>query len=247
MSLRSQMRYLNPYEIHKVIVNDYILKKPGDTRSLKRDCSKDRTDYHVIKDNHKFLWTDNDKPESWEEEFAKKYYEKLFKEYCIADLSFYKANKIALRWRVEQEVVVGKGQFICGNKHCSEKENLRTWEVNFAYKENDEKKNALIKLRLCPSCSTKLNYHSKKREIKRIKHKLKHKKDELLKSTLNKKKSANDEEKSTVELGVLPSASTSTENTRMDLKDDDTWAQQKVIEVKSREDEMQEYLDDLLL
>lgn len=53
---------------------------------------------------------------------------------------------MALRWRIDKEVVTGKGQFICGNKICTERENLRTWEVNFAYCENNEKKNALIKL-----------------------------------------------------------------------------------------------------
>lgn len=39
------------------------------------------------------------------------------------------------------------GQFICGNKKCSETSSLRTWEVNFGYVENQEKKNALVKLR----------------------------------------------------------------------------------------------------
>lgn len=55
--------------------------------------------------------------------------------------------QIAMRWRTEQEVVSGKGQFSCGNKTCPEAEGLRTWEVNFAYKEQEEKKNALVKLR----------------------------------------------------------------------------------------------------
>lgn len=55
-------------------------------------------------------------------------------------------NQVALRWRIEKEVVSGKGQFICGNKYCNSQENLRSWEVNFAYVEHGEKKNALIKL-----------------------------------------------------------------------------------------------------
>lgn len=57
------------------------------------------------------------------------------------------ALQIAMRWRTEQEVVNGKGQFSCGNKTCPEAEGLRTWEVNFAYREQEEKKNALVKLR----------------------------------------------------------------------------------------------------
>lgn len=35
--------------------------------------------------------------------------------------------------------------------------------------EDNEKQNALVKVRLCPDCSEKLNYRSKKREIKRCK------------------------------------------------------------------------------
>lgn len=62
------------------------------------------------------------------------------------------SNQIALRWRIEKEVISGKGQFICGNKICNEKEGLRSWEVNFAYIEQGQKKNALIKLSKLTSC-----------------------------------------------------------------------------------------------
>lgn len=54
--------------------------------------------------------------------------------------------QVALRWRTEKEVVVGKGQFQCGSKKCQIKEGLRSWEVNFGYEEQGEKKNALVKL-----------------------------------------------------------------------------------------------------
>ncbi|XP_053548889.1 protein FRA10AC1 [Bombina bombina] len=100
-----------------------------------------------------------------EKKLAKKYYDKLFKEYCIADLSKYKENKFGFRWRVEKELVSGKGQFSCGNKRCDEKEGLKSWEVNFGYVEHGEKKNALVKLRLCPECSYKLNFHHRRREV----------------------------------------------------------------------------------
>jgi len=40
---------------------------------------------------------------------AKKYYDKLFKEYCICDLSQWQEKKIAMRWRIDREVVSGKG------------------------------------------------------------------------------------------------------------------------------------------
>jgi len=52
-----------------------------------------------------------------------------------------------MRWRIEKELVEGKGQFVCGNKRCSNTDGLRSWEVNFAYMEEYVKKNALVKLR----------------------------------------------------------------------------------------------------
>ncbi|KAL1240813.1 Protein FRA10AC1 [Trichinella spiralis] len=155
---RQNFVHLNAYERHKRLINEYILKHPGSSALLKRDTSKDKTDIDVIRENSKFLWEDDDEPQTWEQKLAKRYYDKLFKEYCIGDLSKYKEGKIALRWRIEQEVIKGKGQFICGNKRCEEEENLTSWEVNFAYVEEQEKKNALVKLRLCPDCSEKLNY-----------------------------------------------------------------------------------------
>ncbi|KAL4716145.1 hypothetical protein ACJJTC_013922, partial [Scirpophaga incertulas] len=173
--MSNRLRNLNPYELHKYLVNVYCLNAKGSTKLLKRDTSNDRTDLDVIRENHKFLWEEDDIADSWEKQLAKKYYDKLFKEYCICDLTRYKENKVALRWRVEKEVVLGKGQFLCGNKHCLSDKNLKSWEVNFAYVEENQKKNALVKLRLCPECSDMLNYRSKKREVKRLKKKNKHK------------------------------------------------------------------------
>merc|ERR1712176_1363795 len=71
----------------------------------------------------------------------------------------------------EKEVVTGKGQFECANNKCTERKKLRTWEVNFGYIEHGEKKNALIKCRLCFECSYKLNYHHKKKELTKKKQK----------------------------------------------------------------------------
>lgn len=159
---------LDAYTRHKKLINDYLLCYPGSTSKLKRDTSRDRTDFDVIRENHQFLWDDEDddaEPPTWEKQLAKRYYDKLFKEYCICDLTYYQANKIAMRWRTEQEVIAGKGQFSCGDRHCKEASGLRTWEVNFAYFENNEKKNALVKLRLCKECSFKLNYRFQRKEL----------------------------------------------------------------------------------
>ena len=42
---------------------------------------------------------------------------------------------------------------------------IRTWEVDFGYIEAGVKKNALVKVRLCPDCSWKLNYRRKRKEV----------------------------------------------------------------------------------
>ncbi|XP_048517585.1 protein FRA10AC1 homolog [Dendroctonus ponderosae] len=232
--LRTQMRYLNAYEIHKLIVNEFVLKQPGDTKWLARDSSKDKTDYHVLKENHKFLW-DEKEPETWEEQFAKRYYEKLFKEYCIADLSLYKENKVAMRWRIQKEVLSGKGQFICGNKSCGEKNELRSWEVNFAYQEQGERKNALVKIRLCPSCSKKLNHHSKKKEVTRLQRrgnrKEKHPQAIAPSKATQSRTQAEPEEAPKMELPTEYPA----------------WENHKPVETKSREEEIEDYLEDLLI
>lgn len=66
--------------------------------------------------------------------------------------------QIGLRWRTEPEVISGKGQFICGNKHCDEKNGLASYEVNFSYLEAGENKQALVKLVACERCAEKLHY-----------------------------------------------------------------------------------------
>lgn len=160
---------MDAYSRHKALVNQYLLASGRGIEHIQRSTEKDRNDYSVLREQHRFLWEADDKVDSWEKKLAKTYYDRLFKEYTIADLSRYKENKIALRWRIEKEVIEGKGQFACGNKHCTSREDLESWEVNFAYVEQGVKKNALVKLRLCPGCSLKLNYHHKRKLWKREK------------------------------------------------------------------------------
>ncbi|XP_055575920.1 protein FRA10AC1 [Falco cherrug] len=161
---------MDAYERHKKFVNDYILYYGGKIEDFRRSGANDKTDLDVIRENHRFLWDEDDEADmNWEKRLAKKYYDKLYKEYCIADLSRYKENKFGFRWRHEKEVISGKGQFSCGNKHCDEKEGLKSWEVNFGYVEHGEKRNALVKLRLCPECSHKLNFHHRRKEVKACK------------------------------------------------------------------------------
>ncbi|KAI5617662.1 protein FRA10AC1 [Silurus asotus] len=164
---RHHLISMNAFDRHNKFVSDYILYYGGKLEDFRRSTAKDKRDLDVVRENHRFLWRDEDEEDmTWEKELAKKYYDKLFKEYCIADLSKYKENKFGFRWRIENEVISGKGQFLCGNKRCEKKEGLKSWEVNFAYVEQGEKRNALVKLRLCPECSFKLNYHHKRKEVK---------------------------------------------------------------------------------
>uniref|UniRef100_A0A8C5M7Q6 FRA10A associated CGG repeat 1 n=1 Tax=Leptobrachium leishanense TaxID=445787 RepID=A0A8C5M7Q6_9ANUR len=138
---------MDAFARHQKYVNDYILYYGGKLQEFQRSRANDKTDLDVIKENHRFLWPEDDEEDmTWEKRLAKKYYDKLFKEYCIADLSRYKENKFGFRWRTEKEVISGKGQFCCGNKRCDEKEGLKSWEVNFGYVEHGEKRNALVKL-----------------------------------------------------------------------------------------------------
>ncbi|XP_076241647.1 protein FRA10AC1 homolog [Calliopsis andreniformis] len=241
--------YASAYDRHKKLINDYLTLYGGSVVSLKRDTSRDKTDYDVIKENHRFLWDqDNDVPDTWGARLAKKYYDKLFKEYCIADLTYYKQNKVALRWRTEKEVVVGKGQFECGNKKCVEKEGLKSWEVNFGYIEHGEKKNALVKLRLCPECSIKLNYRSQKREarkrkaLKRLGTNL-----ETPSSTPSNAPSTSTVDVKSEEAEVI--CETTTKPTDQTDKDESTIWKEKPADSaeKTREEEFEEYLADLLI
>eukprot|EP01066_Platyproteum_vivax_P002007 Platyproteum_vivax@DN12487_c0_g1_i1.p1 len=127
-----------------------------------------KNDYDILHENHRFLRSGEDEDGSWEARLARKYYDRLYKEYVICDLTEYKTGRIGFRWRTEQEVILGKGQFRCGNKHCDSKQ-LNSYEVNFGYVENKEKKQALVKVRVCVKCAIKLNYKFLKKARKKEK------------------------------------------------------------------------------
>lgn len=74
-----------------------------------------------------------------------------------------------MRWRIEKEVIIGKGDTICSEKKCAKTEDLQTYEVNFAYIEDELKKNALVKVKVCGFCAQKLNYKRKYKKLEEIK------------------------------------------------------------------------------
>nr|XP_012141388.1 PREDICTED: protein FRA10AC1 isoform X3 [Megachile rotundata] len=213
--------YLSAYDRHKKLINDYLTLHDDSISSLKRDTSRDKTDYDVIRENHKFLWDqDNDEPDTW-------------------------GAKLAKKWRTEKEVIVGKGQFECGNKKCNEKEELKSWEVNFGYIEHDQKKNALVKLRLCPKCSIKLNYRSQKHEAKR------HKALKRLGTNSDVQNTASDMPSTSVENVKTEdkAADKITEPVEeMNKNESNIWKEKPADNLeKTREEEFEEYLADLLM
>ena len=52
-----------------------------------------KTDYDLLKENFQFIWEDEAEVVNKQEKFAREYYDRLFKEYCIADLTHYKSGK----------------------------------------------------------------------------------------------------------------------------------------------------------
>lgn len=111
-----------------------------------------------LRESYRFIRTaEDDAKDDAQTQMARRYYAKLFREYCLADLTRYKENKIGMRWRTSREVVAGKGQFVCGNKACSATKGLKSYEINFVYKEQGVLKQALVKLRVCPECAKKIN------------------------------------------------------------------------------------------
>ncbi|KAF0687365.1 Aste57867_20888 [Aphanomyces stellatus] len=127
-------------------------------------------DEAALREKHQFLRDEADDAvqgeTDWKVRMAVRYYQKLFKEYALADFSRYTEGKVGLRWRTEREVVDGKGQFVCGNKACDAGDGLESYEVLFAYVEGGEKKQCLVKLRVCPACAVKL-FYKKIQEIQR--------------------------------------------------------------------------------
>ena len=260
---RFHLLAMDAYSRHKALVNQYLLSNGRGIESFQRSTETDRNDYSVLKEQHKFLWDSQDKADTWEKRLAKTYYDRLFKEYAISDLSRYKENKVALRWRIEKEVVEGTGQFSCGNKTCLQREGLESWEVNFSYLEQTEKKNALVKLRLCSSCSKKLNYHHKRKlwkssevttckssekKPKRSKHKHKHSKKHKHSGPKHKQGgSSSDSDSGDVEYSSEATKNESSQGTSSS-SGESIW--QKPAEAfleKSKEEEFDDYFKDMLV
>ncbi|GKU88631.1 hypothetical protein SLEP1_g2868 [Rubroshorea leprosula] len=106
---QAQIRGLNAYDRHKKFLNDYVAFYGKDkSQHVKLPV---KTDQDTLREGYRFIRSEeDDQNPAWEQRLVKRYYDKLFKEYCIADMSQYKSGKIGLRWRTEKEVISGKGK-----------------------------------------------------------------------------------------------------------------------------------------
>nr|ABA94971.2 expressed protein [Oryza sativa Japonica Group] len=137
MQYQSHIRGLNAYDRHKKFMKDYVQFYGHDKNVDNRAPIK--TDKDTLREGYRFILSEEDDVDStWEKRL------------------------IGLRWRTEKEVISGKGQFLCGNRICDEKNGLGSYEVNFSYIEAGEQKQALVKLVACQRCAEKLAYKRQK-------------------------------------------------------------------------------------
>ncbi|KAJ6260132.1 hypothetical protein Dda_4353 [Drechslerella dactyloides] len=142
--------------------------------------AKGKTERDLLEEEFQFLRDDDggeQHTENTAKEIAKKYYDNLFREFALIDLSRWREGQVALRWRTKQEVLQGLGQFTCASLTCprhaapsdeppefdldadeddSGNVKLETFEMNFGYAEKGIKKNALVKVSVCEKCAGKL-------------------------------------------------------------------------------------------
>ncbi|KAG9104809.1 hypothetical protein FRC06_009279 [Ceratobasidium sp. 370] len=173
---RNNLRGEDAYSRHVRYVTQFQ-NVYGSGSGSKVPAKSGRTELDGLIQGHRFLRDDDEKELdelSAEERIAVKYYRGLFKEFALVDLKHYKSGKFALRWRVEDEVVEGYGQFTCGNTRCAyhkEQERrqpkLLTLELPFAYEEQGEAKQALVKVVLCERCKKKLMWKRERRDEER--------------------------------------------------------------------------------
>ncbi|XP_065626804.1 uncharacterized protein LOC112038771 isoform X5 [Quercus suber] len=139
---QAHIRGLNAYDRHKKFLKDYAsFYGKEDSRNVKLPV---KTDRDTLREGYRFIRTEEDDMDpSWEQRLVKRYYDKLFKEYCIADMSQYKT---------------GKGSSYVVTNTVMKK---MTW-LAMSYSEAGENKQALVKLVTCERCADKLHYKRRK-------------------------------------------------------------------------------------
>ena len=170
------------WEEHKSMMKIYTSSSSSSSLLLSKIAP---TDLAALHSRHQFVRDDEEdakQSSSWEVRMARKYYSLLYKEFAIADLSRFTEGKVGLRWRMEKEVIGGKGQFSCGATNCDSCDELHSYELPFQYVEDGQRKSELVKVRVCKECAVKLFY-------KKVKEKETEKKNRVLKQeSKNEKK-----------------------------------------------------------
>ncbi|OAE21777.1 hypothetical protein AXG93_2550s1140 [Marchantia polymorpha subsp. ruderalis] len=83
----SYIKGLSAYDRHKKFMDDYVHLYPGSTSSVPSVPVK--TDMDTLRETYRFIRTDEDDAErTWEQRLAKRYYDKLFKEYPHQHVNF---------------------------------------------------------------------------------------------------------------------------------------------------------------
>lgn len=147
----------------------------SESKDRKRQAPDSLQTLDVLKKHHKFLRESDEEEEDEHRgklnekekkgvQLAKKYYDKLYKEFALVNLAKFETGQIGCRWRSEKEVIAGKGETICGEVACGNRSD-NVFEMNFGYVENGSKKNALVMVSVCKDCAFKLNY---KKMLKKV-------------------------------------------------------------------------------
>uniref|UniRef100_K3WIS9 Uncharacterized protein n=1 Tax=Globisporangium ultimum (strain ATCC 200006 / CBS 805.95 / DAOM BR144) TaxID=431595 RepID=K3WIS9_GLOUD len=189
------------YARHQALMRVYASTS---TRTTSSSYADDQHQHHhisqhdlaVIQRHFQFLRDDDADAErgnsDWEVRMSVRYYRKLYREYALADLSRFEEGKIGLRWRTESEVIAGKGQFVCGSKHCDARATLHSYELLFAYVEQGEAKRCLVKVRVCEACAAKLFFKKLERMRQKRKMKQQKKKKRKMEEIATKKRKRSD-------------------------------------------------------
>lgn len=96
----------------------------------------------------------------------------LYKEYAVADVRAARAggHALGLRWRTRAEVLAGKGTAVCAALDCAGTRGLRSYEVDFRYREAGAAQRTLVKVRLCRACARAVGWRHHKHSRHRHKH-----------------------------------------------------------------------------
>ncbi|RCN39178.1 hypothetical protein ANCCAN_14903 [Ancylostoma caninum] len=108
-------------------------------------------------------------------------------------------------------------------------------EVNFSYSEGGERKNALVKVRLCRQCSEMLNYGSQRRRVEKKKKSRKEKQGATGSADVRNSKEPQEETTKQQE-----ESTSSKEPTKSDA-----WTGPVQETVRTMDDDIDEFLDDL--